>query len=127
MTQNVQTYAYVLRTVNYGDRDLVVTLFSPELGKVGAIARSARASKKRFAGGIEPFTRLDAQLKFRPGRDLAQLLETQVEDGHPKIREDFDKITIASYVTELVAAFAQEGEAQPRLFDLLDRFFCGAR
>lgn len=115
--------AYVLRTVAYGDRDVIVTLFCAEVGRVSAIARSARASKKRFAGGIEPFSLLDVQYKQRPGRDLAVLEETIIQNGHPKIREDFDKITVASYATELIGAFVQESQGDAQLFHVLHRFF----
>ena len=123
MTLSVKSQAYVLRTVDYSDRDIIVTLFLPDQGKVSAIARNARSSKRRFAGGIEPFGLLNVQFKQRPGRDLVMLEETVIVKGHIEIRDDFDKITIASFATELVGAFVREGQAQPRLFDLLDTYF----
>ena len=44
----ITTPAIVLRTVDYGEADRVVTLFTREHGKLSALARGARKSVKRF-------------------------------------------------------------------------------
>jgi DNA repair protein RecO (recombination protein O) len=48
----LSTPAIVLRAVNYGEADRVVTLFGRDIGRVSALARSARKSQRRFAGGL---------------------------------------------------------------------------
>ena len=50
MTRSAKLRAVVLRTVDYGERDRVVTLLSRERGKLSAFARGGRSSQRRFGG-----------------------------------------------------------------------------
>ena len=50
------TPAVLLRRVDYGDFDLILTLFTETTGKISVIAKHAKKSKKRFAGVLELFT-----------------------------------------------------------------------
>lgn len=54
MRQVVASDALLLRASDYRDADRIVTLFTRELGKVSAIARAAKSSRRRFAGALEP-------------------------------------------------------------------------
>ena len=54
------TRALVLRGVDYGEADRILTLLTPELGRVAVLARGARKSQRRFAGALEPFAVLAA-------------------------------------------------------------------
>jgi DNA repair protein RecO (recombination protein O) len=49
------TPAVLLRRVDYGDFDLILTLFTESTGKIAVIAKHAKKSKKRFAGVLELF------------------------------------------------------------------------
>jgi DNA repair protein RecO (recombination protein O) len=53
-----QTEAIVLRTYPMREADLLVTLFTRAEGKLRGVARSAKKSKKRFGGALEPLTRV---------------------------------------------------------------------
>lgn len=50
------TQAVVLRSVDYGDSDKIVTLFTSGYGKISAIAKGAKRSMKRFGGTLELFS-----------------------------------------------------------------------
>jgi len=117
------THAYVLRTVEYGDRDIIVTLFGRSTGKFGAIAKNAAGSKQRFGGGLQPMRRLEAAYIAKPNRDLARLDEIGVVDDHAAIQSDYDKITIGSYVTDFVRHVTVEDDPMPALFDLTAGLF----
>lgn len=121
--RSVQTDAFVLRTVDYGDSHVIVTLLGRELGKFSAIARSARKSKKRFAGGLSPLRALRASVTFKPQRDLAELNESVVQRDYPGIDLSYDKITIASYCTELVRAVLRDHDEASGAFDVLDEVY----
>ncbi len=66
----VRSHALLLRTVAYGESDLIVTLLTETDGKVGARLRGGRKSSRRAAGGIEPFHTIDASLEDRGGELL---------------------------------------------------------
>lgn len=123
MAKSLQTAAFVLRTVDYGESHMIVTLLGREVGKFSAMARSARASRKRFGGSLLPMRALDATVSFKPQRDLASLLEATVTRDFDGLEASFEKITFASYATELVRAVLREGDKASDVFDLLDTFY----
>ena len=113
----------MLRKVNYGDTDLIVTLLGRDTGKFSAIARGARASKKRFGGGLQPMRCLDLTYSHKSGRNLAFLREIDVVEDYPALEGDIGRITIASYATELVREISQEADPDTATFDLLRAFY----
>ncbi|MFL5273263.1 MAG: DNA repair protein RecO, partial [Anaeromyxobacteraceae bacterium] len=118
----VKLTAIVLRTVDYGESDRIVTLLSRERGKVSAFARGARASRRRFGGALEPFTVLAAEAKERRGGDLLALESVAVVRGFGGIRTDLARIACASYACELVRELVREGEPHDELFALLEAY-----
>jgi DNA repair protein RecO (recombination protein O) len=81
----ITTQALLLRRVEYGEADLVLTLLTQKLGKVSALARSARKSMKRFGGSLEPMHTLLIELDERPGAELFTLLEAKLKVPRAKI------------------------------------------
>ena len=59
--------SFVLSSLDYGDSDRIVSLFTLEHGRVKAFARGARKSRKRFGPALEPFARIDVQAKIKEG------------------------------------------------------------
>ena len=84
-SQRIVTDALLLRRVEYGEADLVLTLLTQKLGKVSALARGARKSMKRFGGSLEPMHTLALELDERPGAELFTLLEAKLKVPRAKI------------------------------------------
>ena len=117
------TEAFILRTVNYRDSDRILTLLTRDLGKISAIARWARSSRKRFGGALEPFALLEVSLGRGRGHDKMFLLtEASLVDSHPGLATDLDRIGCAALVTELVRELTPDNDPDPRIFDLLREF-----
>ncbi len=116
---NLSTSAILLRRIEYGDYDLIVTLFTRTQGKTSAIAKSAKKSVKRFPGVLEPFSRLNVVLSKGKGKGLPVLREASLEDPFFKIREDIIKTTYASYWAELIYLWMADGEPQDCLYRLM--------
>jgi DNA repair protein RecO (recombination protein O) len=115
---SLSTPAILLRRIEFGDYDLIVTLFTRARGKTSAIAKSAKKSVKRFPGVLEPFSRLDVVLAQGRRNGLAVLQEASLEDPFFRIREDILKTTYASYWAELICLWMAEGEPQESLYRL---------
>src|SRR5919204_4307116 len=111
--------AIVLRTVDYGESDRVVTLLSRERGKVSAFARAARASRRRFGGALEPFTLVRAEARERRGADLLSLESVSVERGFGGIRADLARIACAGYACDLARELVRDEEPHEELFALV--------
>ena len=64
----LNTPGLVLRHADYGDYDRMVTLFSPEYGRIDAVARGCRRPKSPLVNAVEPFVSGEFQLYFRKER-----------------------------------------------------------
>jgi len=100
----------------FGEADLITTFLTSDMGKVAAIAKYARRSKKRFAGILELFSVL--RVVCSQGRGLPILQEASLEQPFANIRTDIRKTAYASYWAELISAWTEEGESQDQLYHL---------
>jgi DNA repair protein RecO (recombination protein O) len=114
---------FVLRKVDYGERDIIVTVFGRETGKFAAMAKSARGSKRRFGGGLQPLRCLRIDYKPATNDGLAFLNGIEVEEDFEDLENDYECITLASYVTELVRCVVQDNLPDKPTFDLLREFY----
>ena len=53
-----KTDAIVVRSLNYGESDRIITFFTRDFGKIKGIAKGARRSKKRFQNALGLFSHL---------------------------------------------------------------------
>lgn len=116
---DINTQAILLRRINYGENDLIVTLFTFDVGKLTVIAKSAKKSKKRFPGILELFNQLDVVYSYNQHQNLPILKEAALHDAYINIRADIHKTGYASYWAELIDFWLQEGNAQKALYHLL--------
>lgn len=124
MAEELRDRALVLGAVDYGESDRIVTLLTRGGGKLGAFARGARASKKRFAGALAPFTLLSVRLVPRRG-ELFGLASCEVEQAFLGLRDSLEAISLAGYAAELCRELCRDREPHPELFDGL-RAYLGA-
>ncbi len=118
MTICFTTPAILLKRVDFGDNDLILTFFSLTRGKISLIAKSARNSRKRFCGALDLFSASDLVGSSGHGR-LPVLLEATIKHPFCQIRSDFKKTTYASYFVEIINNWMEPNVAQPRTFDML--------
>jgi len=64
----LSTPAILLRRIDYGDYDLIITLLTFDAGKISVIAKSAKKSIKRFSGVLELFSVLNVILQNEPAQ-----------------------------------------------------------
>jgi len=114
-----KTSAILLRRVDYGDYDLILTLFSAAHGKIAVIAKNAKQSKRRFAGVLELFSVLQVHCSRRREQGLAVLQEAQLIEPFAGLRAQVLKTAYASYWAELVLIWAEEHQPLAPLYDLL--------
>jgi len=110
--------ALILKAIAYGESDRVVTLLGRKEGKVAALAKGARRSKKRFAGGLSLMSLGLASLVDRPGAELARLDGFDARSMWPGVIGDLGKIAHAGYVAELLDALMPPRQADERVFEL---------
>jgi DNA repair protein RecO (recombination protein O) len=120
--ESYKTTGFVLRTLSYGESDLIVTFYSYDFGKLKGIAKGAKRSKKRFANVFEPFS-LTEIIFTRKSRDMLAFIEScDIIDHYNNIRQDMEKTLIASYFIDLTDHFSPEGKKNEIIFQLLQDF-----
>jgi DNA repair protein RecO (recombination protein O) len=116
-TRVYSTQAVVLRRTDYGEADRVITLLTPELGKLRVLAKGARKIASRKAGHIELFTR--THLLVAKGRTFDIITQAELIDPYRALREDVSRGAMAHYLCELAEQFAPEDSDSAALYDLL--------
>lgn len=122
MSREHETAAIVLRAVDFGEADRVVTFLTATRGKLAAFARGARKSGKRFVGGLGALVEL--QISLRPSRSggLESLARSEAMRSHAALGSELPKMAIASYATNLLDLSLQD-EQGAELFDTIVRFY----
>jgi DNA repair protein RecO (recombination protein O) len=115
------TRALLLRSVDYRESDRVVTLLTERFGKRSALARAARASKRRFGGALQPLCVLEVQLQRGRG-ELETLVSAQIKQPFARTLGDLARMSAGFAGVELLRELTGEHEADPGLFALAVSF-----
>jgi DNA repair protein RecO (recombination protein O) len=107
----------VLRTYRLGETDRIVVLMTANHGKVRAVAKGVRKPKSRFGSRVEPLSHV--ALLLYEGRQLDIVSQAESIDHFRAVREDLDRLTRAMALLEVVDQVAQEGQPNPRLYQML--------
>jgi DNA repair protein RecO (recombination protein O) len=112
--------AIVIRTIDFSETSLVVTLFTREFGKIGALAKGARRLKGPFESALDVLA-LCRIVFLRKSSDALDLLT----EAKLLRRFRLDEKSLAGlyggyYVAELLSELTHEYEPMPELFDLAD-------
>jgi len=114
------TSAILLRRLDYGDFDVIITFFTLKMGKVSVIAKSAKKSTRRFAGILELFSELQILASASRGKGLPVLQEAVLKQPFSAIRADYKKTAYASYWSELINSWIEENFRQVALYYLFE-------
>ena len=110
--------AIVLRTLDLGEADRILTLLTRHHGKVKVIAKGIRRPTSRLAGYAEPLSHATYQLAR--GRELDVLTGAESRAVHRAIREDLDLIAAGWYIAEVADRTTVEHAPATAVFDLVE-------
>jgi DNA repair protein RecO (recombination protein O) len=109
--------ALVLRTYKLGEADRIVVFLTRDRGKKRGVAKWARRQRSRFAGALEPLTEVKVAYFEKEQRELVGLNYAETVRT-PLSLTDGDALGIVSYFAELIDEWAQEADADDRLYRL---------
>jgi len=99
------TPAIVLRTRDYLESDRIATLLTEHAGKVGGIAKGAKASRRRFERRLEPFSHVMLYFRRRPHGQLVFITRAEAAGLQPyRLEDDLGRLALGSYMLELAEA-----------------------
>jgi len=106
-------HALLLRRVEYGESDLVITLLTDSIGRVSALARGARKSVKRFGGVLEPMHTLRIAYDDRAGAELVVLREAKLAQARPFLITSLERMQAAGQALNWVRKAAPPRTPEP--------------
>jgi DNA repair protein RecO (recombination protein O) len=115
---SMESEAIVLRTYPLRESDLLVTLFTRAEGKVRGVARSAKKSKRRFGGALEPMTYVRAFYDVRERQELARLDACEVLQSPLSAEVSYVRAIALAHVAELLDELLPDREANDAIFRL---------
>lgn len=117
------TTGIILSRTDYGEADRILTVLTPDYGKLRVVARGVRKVKSKLAGGIELFS--TSQLTFMPGKSesgLGTLISTRLIKYYSRIVQDIDRVQLGYELIKLLNK-ATEDHPEAEYYHLLERAF----
>ena len=114
----LKTEAIVLRSIRYGEADRILHLYTPQHGRLSAIAKGVRRSRSRFGARLEPFFHVCAGLHEGRG-DLLTVTSVDTVATHGPLREHAQTLDAAARACDAVARMFETAEPHPEVFALL--------
>lgn len=109
--------ALVLRTYKLGEADRIVVFLTKDRGKKRGVAQSARRTKSRFTGALEPLTEVRVAYFEKEQRELVNLNYAEPVRS-PLSTPNAAALGYSAYFAELLDASAQDADADERLYRL---------
>jgi DNA repair protein RecO (recombination protein O) len=101
-----KTEAIILKRIDLGEADRILTILSPHFGKLRVVAKGVRRMPSRLAGHVELFTR--SQMLLAKARNLDIVTQSETVDAYRALHEDLPRIAHASYAAELLDALTPD-------------------
>jgi DNA repair protein RecO (recombination protein O) len=116
----LKTEAIVLRSIRYGEADRILHLYTPESGRLSAIAKGVRRSRSRFGARLEPFFHVSVLLHEGRG-ELYTVTGVDTIHTHAGLRESAGALDAAARACDAVARLFETGDPHPEVFTLLGK------
>jgi len=114
--RSYQTQAIVIKQMKVGEFDKLLTIYTPEFGKLKALAKGACRPTSKLGGNVEPLTH--SLLFLARGRKLDIITQSQTIDSFLALKSDLWRLSQGFYVLELVDSFTVENSESRPVFDL---------
>jgi DNA repair protein RecO (recombination protein O) len=114
----LKTEAIVLRSIRYGEADRILHLYTPEYGRLSAIAKGARRARSRFGARLEPFFQVRAVLHEGRG-DLMTVTGVDTVAARAALREHAATLDAAARACDAVSRLFETSDPHPEVFRLL--------
>ncbi len=112
-----KTEGIILKRINYGEADRILTIYSKHYGKIRAIAKGVRKLTSRKAGSLEVFN--DTILFLVKGKNLDIVSEAQLVNLFKSWRKNLVRVGVAYYFCELIDKLTPDEQPNQAVFELL--------
>lgn len=111
-----RTSAIILRRINYGEADRILTFLTRDFGKIAVIAKGVRKEKSKLAGGIELMSESD--ISYIVGKNsIGTLISTQLIRHFGNIHTNLDRMRFGGEFLKRIDK-CTEDDTSPEYYDL---------
>ncbi len=115
--RNYETEAIIIKKTKPGEADRILTLLTPDLGKIHAVAKGVRRPKSKLSGHLELLTY--TKVTFARGHNLDTIIGSQTINAFLPLKNDLDLMSYGLYLAELTDQFTVEHMENADIFRLL--------
>lgn len=113
------TDAVVLKSINLGEADKIVTFFTHRYGKIQGVAKGARRLKSRFGASLEPITHINLIYFGKENANLYKINSCDILEPFSKCKDDLDKLKRVLFLCDLINSTLHEQDVNLKVFELL--------
>ena len=118
MPAPLTTEAVVLRSIRYGEADRILHLYTPDRGRLAAIAKGVRRARSRFGARLEPF--FYVRMVLHEGRgELHTVTGVDTIETHAGLRDHAHTLAAAAHACDAVSRLFETEEPHSEVFRLL--------
>ena len=114
-----RTEGFVLRTIPFGEADLIVTYLTPHFGLLKLFAKSPRKIKSRFGSSLEPLTHARISFWGKEDANMPRLTQSDIINTFHKIRDSLPCFLKVSEIVEVTLHFVPERDMNKKVYSLI--------
>lgn len=114
-----RTEGIVLKTVPFGEADLIVTYLTPDFGLLKLFAKSPRKIKSRFGSSLEPLTHSRISFWGKEDANIPRLTQSDIVHSFHKIRDTLTCFLKVSEIVEVTLHFVPERDVNKKVYSLI--------
>ncbi len=108
--------ALVVKSVDYGDFDKLLTLVTEDKGKLTVTVKGGKSLRSKFVSVSEPFTY--AVFNLRKSNKYFYVYDSDLLEDFYLLRDSIEKLSLAAYICDITAELSLEGISEPEILQL---------
>jgi DNA repair protein RecO (recombination protein O) len=116
---STKTRGIVIKSYDYGDGHRIVNIFSENIGKVKAVAKSSRKTKSKFGSALEPLTENHFLFYKKPNNSIYTITGCNILESHSNIRENMRIFGYAAIMLEGIDLLCAEEDEDLGIYGLI--------
>jgi len=119
MSRTYSAEGFVLKRINIGEADRIITFLLRYKGKYTAIAKGIRKVASRKSPNLELLNL--SKIYLARGKTFDVITEAQAIETYKDLKDDLNKISYGFYLVELTSEFLAEGQGGKEVYELIAR------